>query len=136
MTPFWAVYHRNPQMQFKAPKAPADLKSEIEANAVLEGLEETHQILQENLLQAQQRQTKYASSKQITFEVGNQVSLSTKYFRTTRPSKKLDYKRTAPYTLSMIINKNSYNLDLPNTMRNHNVFHVSLLNPYVPPIEG
>jgi hypothetical protein len=73
MTPFWAVYHRNPQMQFKAPNAPADLKSEIEADAVLEGLEETHQILRENLLQAQQRQTKYASSKQITFEVGNLV---------------------------------------------------------------
>jgi hypothetical protein len=136
MTPFWAVYHRNPQMQFKAPNAPADLKSEIEAAAVLEGLEETHQILRENLLQAQQRQTKYAGGKQITFEVGDQVWLSTKRFRTTRPSKKLDYKRTGPYTVSKIINKNAYKLDLPNTMRNHNVFQVSLLDRYAPPVKG
>jgi transposase InsO family protein len=45
MTPFWAVYHPNPQMQFKTPNAPADRQSEIEADAVLEGLEDTHRIL-------------------------------------------------------------------------------------------
>jgi len=123
-------------MQFKAPNAPADLKSEIEADAVLEGLEETHRIIRENLLQAHQRQTKYAGGKQITFEVGDQVWLSTKHFQTTRPSKKLDYKRTGPYTVNKIINKNAYNLDLPNTMQNHNVFHVSLLDRYAPPVEG
>jgi len=108
VTPFWAVYHRNPQMQFKAPNAPADLKSEIEADAVLQGLEETHRILRENLLHAQQRQTKYAGGKQVTFEVGYQVWLSRKHFRTTRPSKKLDSKRTGPYTVGKIITKIAY----------------------------
>jgi len=137
MTPFRALYHRNPQMQFKAPKPPAShLKSEIEADTVLEGLEDTHRILRENLLKAQQQQTKHAGGKQIIFEVGDQVWLSTKHFRTTRPSKKLDYKRTGPYTVSRVINKNAYKLDLPNTMRNHNVFHVSLLDRYAPPVTG
>ena len=88
------------------------------------------------MLQAQQRQTKYAGGKQITFEVGHQVWLSTKHFRTTRPWKKLDYKHTGPYTVSKIINKNAYKLDLPNTMQNQNVFHVSLLDRYAPPVEG
>jgi len=50
--------------------------------------------------------------------------------KTSRPSKKLDFKRTGPYTVSKIINKNAYKLDLQSTMRNHNVFHVSLLDHY------
>ena len=135
MTPFWAVYHRHPEMQFKTPKA-SSLKSETEADVLLEGLEETHRVLRENLLEAQEKQTKYAGGKEITFEVGDRVWLSTRHFRTTRPSKKLDYKRAGPYTVSKTNNKNACKLDLPKTMRNHNVFHVSLLDRYTPPTIG
>jgi hypothetical protein len=136
MTPFWAVYHRHPEMQFKGPKAPPNLKSEIQADAVLEGLEETHRLLRESILDAQERQTKYAGGKEIMCEVGDRVWLSTKHFRTTRPSKKLDDKRAGPYTVSKIINQNAYKLDLPKTMQNHNVFHVSQLDRYTPPVVG
>jgi hypothetical protein len=135
MTPFWAVYHRHPEMQFKMPKA-SSLKSETEADVLLEGLKETHRVLRDNLLEAQENQTKYAAGKEIAFEVGGRVWLSTRPFRTTRPSKKLDYKRAGPYTVSKSINKNAYKLDLPKTMRNHNVFHVSLLDRYTPPTIG
>jgi len=54
----------------------------------------------------------------------------------TRPSKKLGYKRTGPYTVTKIINKNAYKLDLPKTWQNHNVFHVSQLDHYTPPVVG
>jgi hypothetical protein len=70
------------------------------------------------------------------FDVGDKVYLSTKHFRTTSPSKKLDYKRAGPYTVSKVINKNAYTLDVPKTMRNHNVFHVSQLDRYTPPVSG
>jgi hypothetical protein len=135
MTPFWAVYHQHPEMQFKTPKA-SSLKSETEADVLLEGIEETHRVLRENLLEAQEKQMKYAGGKEITFEVGDGVWLSTRHFRTTRSSKKLDYKRAGPYTVSKTINKNAYKLDLPKTMRNHNVFQVSLLDRYTPPTIG
>jgi len=72
----------------------------------------------------------------VTFEVGSIVWLSTQHFRTTRPSKKLDYKRTGPYMVSKIINKNAHKLDLPKTMQNHNVFHMLQLDHYTPPVGG
>jgi hypothetical protein len=136
MTPFRANYHCHPSMQFKPPKVTSKLRTEIPADAMASGLEEIHRLLKGNLLEAQTRQNKYAEGKEMTFRVEEKVWLSTRNFRTTRPSMKLDYKRTGPYTVSKIINKNAYKLDLPKTMRNHNVFHVSQLDWYTPPVTG
>jgi hypothetical protein len=135
MTPFWANYHYNPTMQFKPPKEPS-FSSQIHTDTWVEGLEETHRLLRENFEEAQARQLKYAGGKDMTFKVGENVWLSTRHFRTTRPSKKLDYKRTGPSAVSKVISKNACKLDLPNTMRNHNVFHVSLLDRYTPLVAG
>jgi hypothetical protein len=38
--------------------------------------------------------------------------------------------------VSKIINKNAYKQDLPKTMWNHNVFHVSQVHHYTPPVVG
>jgi len=123
-------------MEFKPPKVQSNMRSEILADATVSGTEETHRLLRESLLEAQAWQSKYAGGKDVTFEVGNKVWLSTWHFRTTRPSKNLDYKRTGLYTVSKIINRNAYKLDLPKTMRNHNVFYVSQLDHYTPPVVG
>ena len=56
--------------------------------------------------------------------------------KSARASKKLDYKRIGPYAVSKVINHNAYKLDLPPTIRVHNVFHVSLLDRYRDPIPG
>jgi hypothetical protein len=135
MTPFGANDRYNPLMQFKPPKEPF-FRSQIQADTWVEGLEMTRRLLWENLEEAQARQSKYARGKDVTFKVGENVWLSTRHFRTNRPSKKLDYKRTGPYAVCKVISKNAYKLDLPNTMRNHNVLHVSLLDRYTPPVGG
>jgi protein-tyrosine phosphatase len=88
------------------------------------------------LQEAQANPTKYASGKEIVFEVGDKVWLSMRHFRTTRPSKKLDYKRTGPYTVSKVINKNAYKLDLPYTIQKHNIFHLSFVDHYKSPTAG
>lgn len=72
----------------------------------------------------------------MNFNVGDKVWLSTKHIKTTRTSKKLDYKRIGPYQVSKVINRNAYKLDLPATLRIHNVFHISLLDTYTEPIPG
>jgi len=96
--------------------------------------DETHGILRENIIEAQEQQTKYSGGKQLTFVVGDKVWLSTRNLNTSRPSKKLDCKHTAPYMVTEIINQNCYKLALLSTMRNHNVSHVSLLDHYTSPV--
>jgi hypothetical protein len=72
----------------------------------------------------------------MTFEVGDKVWLSAKHIQTARPSKKLDYKRLGPFKVTKVINRNAYRLELPYSMKVHNVFHVSLLDRYVGPVPG
>ena len=49
LTPLCANYHYHPVLQFKAPKQPSSLKSEIQADTLAAALEETHQTLRKNL---------------------------------------------------------------------------------------
>src|SRR5713226_5612635 len=61
---------------------------------------------------------------------GDMVWLIPKNIRTTRPSKKLDYKKIGPFRILAKIGSNAYKLDLPPAMRIHPVFHISLLEPH------
>jgi hypothetical protein len=88
------------------PKA-TSLKSETQTDILRKGLEETHLVLREDTLEDLEKQTKYAGGKEITFEVGDRVWLSTGHFRTNRPSKKLDDKCAGRYSVSKTINKNA-----------------------------
>jgi hypothetical protein len=135
MTPFWANYQYHPMMQFKPPKEPI-FRSKIQADTLVEILVKSHRFLRENLEEAQARQLKYAGGNDVTVNVGEKVWLSTWHFRTKRPSMTLNYKRTRPYAVCKVISKNSYKLHLPYTMRNHNIFHMSLLDRYTPPVCG
>lgn len=68
-----------------------------------------------------------------TYEVGDQVLLSLENIKTKRPSKKLDIRRAGPYTIAAKVGPRAYRLDLPDSMRIHNVFHVSLIRPFAAP---
>jgi len=135
MTPFWANYNYCPTMQFKPPKDPR-FRSQVQADSGITGMEETHEIFREIIIQAPEGQTKYAGRKEMTFGVGDKVWLSTRNLKTSRLSKKLDYKPTGPYTLSTVINTNAYKLDFPSTIRNHKIFHLLVLDHYTPPVTG
>ncbi|KAI0990988.1 hypothetical protein K3495_g17199, partial [Podosphaera aphanis] len=64
------------------------------------------------------------------YQVGDLVFLSAKNIRTTRNSQKLDWRKLGPFAIKDVISSHAYRLDLPNTMKIHPVFHVSLLEPY------
>ena len=66
----------------------------------------------------------------VTFEEGDKVWLLRRNLKTARPMEKLDYRKIGPYTVKRQINAVAYELDLPNDLRIHPVFHVSLLEKY------
>ena len=65
------------------------------------------------------------------YSIGDKVWLSSENIRTTRPTKKLDYKWLGPYTIDQVISRNAYRLKLPVSFGQvHPVFSVTLLHPY------
>ncbi|QRV83029.1 Transposon Tf2-7 polyprotein [Ceratobasidium sp. AG-Ba] len=64
------------------------------------------------------------------YKVGDKVWLVGQNITTRRPSKKLDNKKLGPFVISERISSHAYRLELPKTMRTHNVFHINLLTPF------
>ena len=56
------------------------------------------------------------------------VWLLTKNIKTERPLKKLDHKMIGPYKITELV-KLLYQLDLPTSIRIHDIFHLNLLQP-------
>jgi hypothetical protein len=82
---------------------------------------------------AQLRQKEYADRHRKpdpNIQIGEKVWLLPRNIRTTRPSRKLDYKKLGPYKVLAKVGKNAYKLDLPPSLRVHPTFHINLLEIY------
>jgi hypothetical protein len=77
-------------------------------------------------------QKKYADRKRkhLSLRIRDQVLVSNRHIRLTRPKKKLDWKFLGPRTVLAQIGRDVYKVDLPNLGQVHLVFYVSLLEPY------
>ena len=82
------------------------------------------------MARSQERYTKAADqsrkSVEDKYKVRDNVWLSTKNIKTERPSKKLDHKMVGPFRIKALVGL-SCQLDLPTSMKIHDVFHPSLL---------
>jgi len=56
--------------------------------------------------------------------------LNGRNIKTRQPSKKLDHKNHGPFQIEKIVSLLAIRLTLPRKWKIHNVFHVSLLEPY------
>jgi hypothetical protein len=87
-----------------------------------------------NILSANEYQKEYADKKRLpaTFKVGDQVLVSTRHMKSTRPKRKLDWKYVGPGTITDQYGPSAFKVDLPGLGQTHPVFHASLLEPYSP----
>jgi len=90
------------------------------------------------LLEAQERQSKYANQHRRfeEFNLGDKVLLSTRNIESPvdkqRTTKKLTPKFIGPFEIITKISSVAYKLQLPQNMKLHPVFHISLLKKYNP----
>lgn len=87
--------------------------------------------LEAQVKKAADAQARYYNTKHKpqSYKVGDMVYLSSKNIKSTRPSKKLAYKYYRSYEVKLPIGKQAYRLRLPPSMKIHNGFYVSLLEP-------
>lgn len=132
VTPFFANYGLHP----RANSLPAKQQQShpFDAESWSSKIQETLKQLTTELKSAQKCQKKFADRHRLPleFKVGDSVWLLSKNITTTRPSKKLDFKKMGPFKIVKRIGNNAYQLDLPSTMAIHDVFHVVLLEPTTP----
>jgi hypothetical protein len=96
-------------------------------------LRQVQQNLMAELKLTQEWQKKQADCRRKdhpNFKVGDKVWLLRKNIATTRPCAKLNYKRLGPFKIAKFIGLVACQLEPPPHFKIHNVFHVSLLEPY------
>ena len=131
-TPFFANYGRHPKANlFHTPQQVNTIAPAVEDLAT--SLSKLQEEMISQLRKAQEQAKKNADKlrkEQPLFKIGDKVWLLHRNFKTQRPCDKLDYRRLGPFTISAQINPVTFKLQLPDSMKVHPVFHVSLLEPH------
>ncbi|EDN08461.1 hypothetical protein HCAG_04960 [Histoplasma mississippiense (nom. inval.)] len=148
VSPFYACYGYNPSL-------PSDVADDVlkggidsrnverdrgteypsvpEVKARLELLDRIHGEAAKSIRRAQERQAEYYNRKHLPmkFSIGDQVLLSAKNIKTTRPCKKLSERWLGPFPIIRVVGKQAYELKLTSGFKSiHPVFHISYLEPY------
>ncbi|KAJ8506975.1 hypothetical protein ONZ45_g10598 [Pleurotus djamor] len=130
VSPFFANKGYNPSI---AVQAGLDLSSP-RAQTYVSNLEDVHAELRRTMAEAQARYQGPADkrrSPQPDFKVGDEVFLKSKFFKVTRPLKKLADKNLGPYKILERVGYSSFLVQLPDNFKGvHPVFHVSMMEPH------
>lgn len=130
-SPFFIWYGEHPQFYPQAAREEKVPSAEELAKQMLEVNKETKAMIE--LAQAQYKeQADKHRSEEPEWVIGDKVWLNRKHIQTDRPTEKLDYRRLGPYKIIEKIGRRAYKLKLPQSMKIHNVFHVSLLEKVKP----
>ena len=136
LTPFYADLGRHVS---PALRQGDDAVNNAYADALAKRLDAIRTDVTQSIKEATERQAMYANRKRrdLVLEVGNQVLVKTAHLNpdvySNAPTKKLLPRWAGPYKILKRIDSVAYKLDLPATIKAHNVFHVSALKEYLEP---
>lgn len=117
------------------PEAPEDSRRGGEVPAAhnrMNHLREMREQLEKKIRAAQESQKKHYNAKHhpMRFKPGDMVMLNTRKLKVNRPSRKMSDKFVGPFRVSNAVGSQAYRIQIPPTYHVHDVFHVSLLEPY------
>ena len=137
VSPFLATKDYNPRMSFDPIDLSADSTKERIANSmarlIANRMEEVWEFMQEEMMKSQAKQAVAANchrKEPLAYKVRDMVWLSTRNIKIKRSLKKLDHKMIDPYKVKKLVGS-SYQLELPHTMKIHDIFHPNLLQKMV-----
>lgn len=132
LSPFFINHGYHPQMSYGPDKTSYEstrerLQSQNAAD-ISAKMDEILRFTKQHIEQARTQMSKQADRhrKDVDYDVGDMVFLSTKNIKTQRPCKKLDSKMIGPFKITAKVGR-ALRLELPTTMKIHDVFHPSLL---------
>ncbi|QRW18200.1 Retrotransposable element Tf2 protein [Rhizoctonia solani] len=120
-TPFELVYGRNPIMN------PSNVPANVpEADLVADTLAQEWKEAESALRMTKERMTK-TTGMIPEYSIGKKVWLDGKNIELRTNSNKLDPKQLGPFKVTEKISSHAYRLELPETLKIHDVFYVGLL---------
>jgi len=129
LSPFYANYGFHPTAANPSATGPLNPASKVFAHWMRSVQEEVTKSLEAT----QEHTGRYADLHRKDpplYRVGDLVMQNGKNIQTRRPSRKLDHKNHGPFQVEKIVSPLAAKLTLPRKWKIHDVFHVSLVEPY------
>jgi transposase InsO family protein len=131
-SPFFLNYGQHPHLPLNRVTS-SSASNNPTATELIEQLYNDLDTATSNLKQAQERQAKYANQRrrEVTFQLGDKVLLSTANLKSDKQAPKLSPKYIGPFTIKRVVSPVTCELELPSSMSAiHPVFHISKLRAY------
>ena len=127
-SPFFLNYGYHPVLPIELLKEDEELEIEVVDNFVSR-FQREWDYAKRNLLHSVQKQQQYYNQRHpmVEYKVGDLLLLSSKNLSFKNIPTKLQQKFVGPFEVIEKIGPQAYHLDLPDTWKIHNIFHISLL---------